>query len=196
MTIYKNQTDTIKKDNHYTENPTWIHSSLSYSVLKNSSQSKQNNISNIKIPDFPRNLEYILHSFLCDSSGDPINQIWEDKLKSAKLKISSMVYALTLREIIKRKNIFSIDEDICKIHTQQLALANSPSFNKYSLNTEQLGLEKTVTSLEHEKRSEIVNCWKDMLLIQKDFIEAINEYLSLKRKMEVLEIDTRRYSND
>jgi len=144
----------------------------------------------------PKSLEQLLSPLLANSSNDPIDQIWEDKLKIARFKISSLVSALSLRENIKERNIYGIDEDICKIHTQQFALATSPSFDKYSINLDQIGLEKSVCSLEHEKRSEVVNCWKDIITMRKDLVEAINEYLSLKRKMDLLGIKTGRDSND
>lgn len=127
--------------------------------------------------------------------NNPIDQTWEDKLKIARLKISSLANTFYQRELIKRDNIWKIDEDICKIHTQQFTLAKSPSFDKYSINMDQIGLEKTICSLEHEKRSEITNFWKDILMIQKDFIEALNEYLSLKRKMDLLGITAKGYPN-
>ncbi|OVE78857.1 hypothetical protein BVY01_04285, partial [bacterium I07] len=50
-------------------------------------------------------------------------------------------------------------------------------------------LEKAVASLEGEKRSEKVACWKDSLALRNDLTEAIAEYLSIQRKARLLGLD-------
>jgi len=133
-----------------------------------------------------QSLESLLNSHRNNQPSDPINQIWQDNLRISRFKISSLLNALYSRDKIKGINIYQINEDICKIHTQQFSLANDSSIGQYSLNKDQFGFEKSVCSLEREKRTEIVNCWKDKLMMRKDLIEAISDYLSLKRKMGLL----------
>jgi len=202
MTIDKNIFGSTKSNTHYSGNlSSYFPGPSVYFLDINLNNRKKNTNANFISPGSASNtpsktLEQILSPLLANSSNDPVDQIWEDKLKIARFKISSLVGALYLREKIKKQNIYGIDEDICKIHTQQFALATSPSFDKYSINLDQIGLEKTVCSLEHEKRSEVVSFWKDVTSLRKDLVEAIDEYLSLKRKMELLEIKAERYSND
>ncbi|MCJ7813082.1 hypothetical protein MUP95_07185 [bacterium] len=190
----------VQNTNSYSSNINYLPIPLSYTsfpILEYKNISDKNNIIN-KTDEFKtthQNLEHILSYFNKNSSTDPINQIWQDKLKIARFKISSLVNALALRDQIKHNNIYHIGQDICKIHTHQFALEDSSLFG-YSINLAKFGLEKTACSLEGEVRSEIVSCWKDKLLMQKDLTEAIAEYLSLKRKMNLLGLNTKNSYND
>ena len=140
-------------------------------------------------------LESLISTIPKNQPSDPINHIWQDKLKIAQCQVSSLINAIDLRGKIKQENIYRINQDICNIHTQQFALQNSSPFGKYSITPDQSGLEKSVVNLEREKRSEIVGCWKDILMTRKDLIDAISDYLSLKRKMDLLGIQTRDNQN-
>jgi len=121
-----------------------------------------------------------------NQSSDPIHQIWQDKLRISRFKVSSLLKTLSLREKIKKENIYNINEDICKLHTIQFAMANDSSVGEYTGNMQNFGLEKAVGNLEREIRSEITGCWKDISMMRKDLIEATSDYLSLKRKMRLL----------
>jgi hypothetical protein len=142
-----------------------------------------------------QSLESLLHNPQKIKHSDPINQIWQDKLKISRFRISSLINALALREKIKHENIYRINYDICKIDTLKFAMANDSSLGRYTTNIYNTGLEKTVSGLEREKRTESIGCWKDILMMRKDLIEAVSEYLSLKRKMGLLGIKIKNNYN-
>jgi len=103
---------------------------------------------------------------------------------------------MSIRDKIRQDNIYRIDQDICKLHTQQFALGNGHSSGHYAVDPAHIGLEKTVISLEKEKRSEVIHCWSDLLSLRKDFTEALKDYLALKRKMNVLGIPIPKHQNE
>ncbi|OVE78787.1 hypothetical protein BVY01_04425 [bacterium I07] len=163
-----------------------------YSVLEmkpNTYWSEGANESEQSIHPVKKTIEKLINHLVGDSPTNPINCIWHDKLTIARFKISSLVHALYLREKLKSDNLYRIDQDICNIHTQQFALQDA-HFGQYSMNSAQFGLEKAVTGLESEKRSEAVGCWKDILGLRKDLTDAITEYLSIKRKTSLLGMDS------
>ncbi|OVE80175.1 hypothetical protein BVY01_00685 [bacterium I07] len=144
----------------------------------------------------PKNLTSILYSLSSASNNDLIPQIWKDKLTISRLKISSLLTALAYRKKLLRDSIYNIDNDICSLHTQQFALQDSSSLGKYSINPAQSGLEKSVVNLESEKRTQRSAFWKDATSIQEDLVNAISDYISLKRKMNLLGINSNNKEND
>ena len=143
-----------------------------------------------------QSLESLLSNTKNDPPTDPINHIWQDKLKLVRFKMSSLLNALNLRDQIKQDSLYDINQDICKIHTLQFAMANDSSLGKYTSNKYHLGLEKAVGNLERDKRSEVLSCWKDTVMMRKDLVDALREYMSLKRKMSLLGLRMNTKYND
>ena len=149
--------------------------------IEYTSTEKNDNLNNLP------SLESLVSIIARRQSADPIDQIWHDKLTILRLRLSSLIQSLRTRQKLKDDNIYNINKDICQIHTQQFSIKND-ALKKYSPSNELLGLEKAVCNLEGEKRSEVLNCWKDLSMIQRDLVECISDYISLKRKMNLLNI--------
>ncbi len=144
----------------------------------------------------PKSLDRLLSYFISSDIVDPIEQTWQDKLKIARFKISSLVNAINVRNKIREDNMYHINNDICSLHTAGFALDNNNPAGKYAVNTQKIGLEKAVAGLEKDKRSEIVGFWSDILLLRKDLTDAIHDYLALRRKMNLLGIQLPTYYHE
>ena len=117
---------------------------------------------------------------------DPLAQFLSSKREFLNKSLDEIVALINEREQIRNSNIYQIEKDICKVHTNMLNLP----WQRYNINFDNdkvyHRLQQLVMALNREKRAEDVACWKDVTHLKSYLRESLRESEQEKRKQAIL----------
>lgn len=121
---------------------------------------------------------------------DVLGNIFSDKARTSKATVKALLYEIKLRETLDSHLIGKIDDEICRQHTQLMGLDNmkvqySPYLAK-DANKTRSPLESNVLELEKQKRTEYLECWRDLMFLKKYLLSALKDYWNIVKKRDVL----------
>jgi DNA-binding transcriptional ArsR family regulator len=119
-----------------------------------------------------------------------LERVFSDKSKTLKSTVKALLNEITLREALDSHLLRKMDDEICRLHTDLMQLDNitsnySPDFEK-GLIKRKAQLENNALELEREKRSEYLECWRDLMFLKKYLHASLKDYWDLVKKSEVL----------
>lgn len=125
-----------------------------------------------------------------NSTSSFIDDIFFDRTQSHKSTIDEILSEIEERKQIKQKNCLEINRDMCKVETHLLELENLAN-GLYTLNfgRRRTALDHEIFNLESEKREQEVECWRDLVFLQKDLLATLGEYWASLRRKQVMEMD-------
>ena len=143
-------------------------------------------------PDLEQAVQSILSSQ--DPPSSSLEKIFTDKTRVLKASIKQLFNEINLRLKVNTDIINGIDEGICKCGTYleeirahcqrdyllQMTLAFQPR---------RTHLDSLVLDLEKQKRSELVECWRDIMFLKKYLMSTLSEYWTLSKRQELLASD-------
>jgi hypothetical protein len=113
-----------------------------------------------------------------DSSLDPTDEIFKDRLDLIRSKLELILLQLDQRKAINQKILYQIDKDSCKV--QSLNFEMGPG--AYEMGRERLTLEQMQFDLKRQKRMEEASYFKDTGLLNTQLKDTLIEYMEEKQK--------------
>jgi len=127
---------------------------------------------------------YESNSPKADNNDFDIDTIFEEKIKFSRLSTLQALSLITERELLRDKNVNSIDSRImyCQDSLSRLNMLKLPA--TYSRKID--GLQRSLFDLERQRRDEAVSSWKDTLVLKLSILEKLKDYQNLKRQGSLL----------
>ncbi len=105
-----------------------------------------------------------------------------NKKEVLRMKIESIKMMISERVKINNKKLDGIDNDILGCGNEICKLDHIPVNYNDSADKKRSNALKDRLKLETESRQEMSDCWKDLLFLRNDFINAIIEYQEMNKK--------------
>lgn len=121
--------------------------------------------------------------------GNIVDEIFEDKVQGLKATIDSILAQIEERKTLRVKNFRSILRGECKCDTEFLQLEDRLRFSCAAgpeADKAKATIQKGLFDLERERRFEDVSCWRDLVFLRKELINALREYQTAQRKQSML----------
>jgi GTP-binding protein EngB required for normal cell division len=119
-----------------------------------------------------------------------LERIFSNKTKSLKSTVTALLNEIELRRSLDSQLIQKIEEQICEQNTQIMQLdnlSNPYDFERFlDINAKKKNIESNVLELEKEKRKENLECWRDLMFLNKYLHSALKSYWDMAKKQEVL----------
>jgi hypothetical protein len=119
-----------------------------------------------------------------------LERVFSDKRKTLKATVKALLDEIKLRETLDTHLVTKIDDEICRLHTNQMQLDNlTPNYLsdfEKDIAKRKSQLENNVLELEKEKRTEYLECWRDLMFLKKYLHASLKDYWDLVKKSEVL----------
>lgn len=122
-------------------------------------------------------------------NSDVIDALFTDKVDATKFLILHLISQIREREIIKERNLESIDYDMGKFRTHLMQLEEIRLYHEiFDLERRRtkISLGEKIAGLEKEKRAEETSCWRDLTQLRKELMDSIKEYKTSSRKKELI----------
>lgn len=140
--------------------------------------------------DLMSNLEGIVFTAQPKKNDSALERLLSDKTKTLKATIKALFDEISLREKLDSHILHKIDDDICRQHTDLIQIKNLKP--QYSLELaknvykQKMQLEDNVLELEKQKRSEYLECWRDLMFLKKYLLSSLKDYWDLIKKKQML----------
>ena len=121
-------------------------------------------------------------------------KIFTDRTKSLKSTVKELLSEIERRENLSNDIKTRIDDDRSRcadyLHEAKFWTGNyNPDNNFLKRKT---NLEKQMFSFEEQKRTEDLNCWKDLMFIRKYLMSALQDYWKISKCRNALEYGATR----
>jgi hypothetical protein len=143
--------------------------------------------------DLKESLENIVFKEESKKGEGMLERVLSDKTKTLKSTIKALVNEIKLRESLNSHLLNNIDVDICRQHTymgQVKYMKGGYSIEqereKKKLNSK---FENNVLELEKDKRKEYLECWRDLMFMNKYLLSALKDYWDLTKRRSALGYD-------
>ena len=129
-----------------------------------------------------------------------VDRIFSDKGKTLKGTIKALFSEIQLRERLDTFLVYKIDEDATEqksqlAHLSSLRTHYNPELHKDTTKTRKQ-LESNVLELEREKRTEYLECWRDLMFMKKYLLTALKDYWDLSKKRNMLAYDFNKFAQN
>lgn len=121
-----------------------------------------------------------------------LNEVFRDRLDTVRLTLFDILYELNNRSNLDIRLSKNINEDICNLRAQLLALESWPIGGNQSVDRRRVALEDKIHELERDLRNHDIKRWQDMVALKKELRNTFREYKDLKRKMRIIEHGIKR----
>lgn len=117
-------------------------------------------------------------------------KVFSGKGKSLKATLKALSNEIILREKLDLHLLKKIDEDMIQQQSQldqlkSLRVHYVPELEK-EINSQKMQLENNVLELEKEKRTEYLECWKDLMSLKKYLLIALKDFWDVSKRRGVL----------
>ena len=120
----------------------------------------------------------------------PLEKLFDGKTKTLKATVKALFDEIKLRENLDTHLLNKIDEDICTQHTHLIQLDQLTAHYSIDLFLEtkkiRVKIEDKVLELEREKRTEYLECWRDLMFLKKYLLMALREYWDMAKRRELV----------
>jgi hypothetical protein len=123
---------------------------------------------------------------MSNENGQLIEQALSDRLKLLNKSIEDTLNLINERETIKKDVLSGLENEILK--ARNIILERSPriQYKQPSQDSMILDCQREIFRLEKAIIDENIDSWKDILLLKRDHIHQMNEYISLRNKLMLL----------
>ena len=132
-----------------------------------------------------------------EDSKDVAEMIFTDRTGSLKSTVKELLAEIERRETLHLDLKGRVDGDIskCGEYLQEAKFWTDRPYNPdTNFIKRKSNLEQQIFSLEEQKRTEDLTCWKDLMFLRKYLMSALKDYWKLSKCRSVLENEnTRRY---
>lgn len=119
-----------------------------------------------------------------------LENMFSDKARTLKASVNAILEEIKLREDLNGEQSRFINAEICRQHTELMQLENIRDCYPFDLTKDvdeaKVKIKTNVLELEREKRSEGLECWRDLMFLKKYLMVSLKDYWELVRKRGVL----------
>jgi len=143
--------------------------------------------------DLGKTLEGIVFEKPSEKKATALERIFSDKTRTLKAGVKALLDEIETREALDKHLIEKIDEEIGQ--QRQCLLDINMLEESYHFTTVEevrklkVDIEDRLLNLEQEKRKEELECWRDLMFLQKYLMSSLKEYWDLVKRGEVLGSD-------
>lgn len=119
-----------------------------------------------------------------------VETIFTDRTRSLKSTVNELLAEIERRENLHADLKSKIGDDLykCGEYIQEVKfLTNSPYNLDTNFTSRKTSLESQMLSLEEQKRTEDLTCWRDLMFLKKYLMFALKDYWKLSKSKAVLE---------
>ena len=124
------------------------------------------------------------------SANNVVETIFTDRTRSLKSTVNELLAEIERRENLHADLKSRIGDDICRCgeYLQEVKFWTDRPYNPdTNFTSRKTNLEKQIFSLEEEKRTEDLTCWRDLMFLKKYLMSALKDYWKLSKCRAVLE---------
>ena len=125
-----------------------------------------------------------------NTANSVVETIFTDRTRSLKSTVNKLLAEIELRENLHADLKSRIDDDICKCggYLQEVKFWTDRPYNPdTNFTSRKTNLENQIFSLEEQKRTEDLTCWRDLMFLKKYLMSALKDYWKLSKSRAVLE---------
>jgi hypothetical protein len=122
-------------------------------------------------------------------STDILKDILTDKLSFLRDVIAELKAQIAEREELKKRISDKLDQGHCLLQTYLYELDTWPRGANRSIEQRKIALEREISNLSKEMRSEKVACFRDIALLKRDLRQFQREYRNELRRVKMLGIE-------
>jgi hypothetical protein len=138
-----------------------------------------------------KSLETIVSDSDSKKSPSLLENLISDKAKTLKASVNALLEEVGLRENLNVFHFRKIDGEISRLHSDLMNLENICDSHPFDLTGDlteaRFRIKADVLELERERRSEGIECWRDLMFLKKYLMGALKDYWELARRRGVLE---------
>lgn len=138
-----------------------------------------------------KSLETIVSQAKANTHKQTLDNMISDKVKNLKSTVLALLEEIDLRKNLNLSNLKKLNKEIRYQNTQMMQLENIVDHHPFDLTKEldekRARIESNVLELEKEKRSEGIECWRDLMFLKKYLMRSLKDYWELSRRREVLQ---------
>lgn len=119
-----------------------------------------------------------------------VETIFTDRTRSLKSTVNELLAEIECRENLHADLKSKIGDDLyrCGEYLQEVKFfTNSPYNLDTNFTSRKTGLESQMLSLEEQKRTEDLTCWRDLMFLKKYLMFALKDYWKLSKSKAMLE---------
>ncbi|MBU2464692.1 MAG: hypothetical protein KJ844_11490, partial [Candidatus Edwardsbacteria bacterium] len=129
-----------------------------------------------------------------EKPSSDLDEIFSNKTKVLKSTIKQLFNEINLRFQVDKDIFQSITDDICACYTflEEVKLHVGRGYDMemvLSLMPRRSQLETQIFDLKKQKRTEALECWRDMMIVKKYLMMALSEYWKLSKRQQLLSSD-------
>lgn len=144
----------------------------------------------------PLDLEQTVLSIISsdDIPSSTLESLFTNKTKVLKSTIKELFGEIILRFQVDKDIFTGIDDDICQCDTLldeiKSHLGRGYDIEKVlAFMPKRTQLESLILDLNKQKRTEALECWRDLMFIKKYLMSALSEYWTLSKRQQLLSSD-------
>ena len=139
-------------------------------------------------------LERIVLSPEPDTERGMIDKVFSDKNITLKATVKALFNEILTRERLDSVIQKDIDFDLCKTgsYLEQIREITKRQYSpdlEIAFSRRRTQLESRLIDLDKEKRSEYLNCWKDLAYLSKGLLSALKDYWNLSNRKSFLNLE-------
>ena len=146
-----------------------------------------------KHKEIKKSLEDIVSNSGPDKKSHALENMLSDKAKTLKASVVALLEEIKLRQDLNTSHFSKMDFEIRKLHSELMNLDNIvlcyPDDLFKDVDEARNRIKADVLELEKEKRSEGLECWRDLMFLKKYLMGALKDYWELARRRGMLESD-------
>lgn len=125
-----------------------------------------------------------LSASIPNQADDSLDSFFTDKVSDLGERIESIKSRIEERNKLKEDNLSRLFKDELKFSTYLTQLKGSSG---YFMDNKRRGfLEDKLNGISHERRSEAVHCFRDLMFLEKELNESLKEYSALKQRQKLV----------
>ena len=140
--------------------------------------------------ELKKSLEVIASSPEPKRKNSLLEDMFSDKARTLKASVNALLEEIQLREDLNTSHFGKIDGEVRRLHTELMNLANIgdcyPGDLTSDVDEAKVKIKADVLELEKERRSEGLECWRDLMFLKKYLMGSLKDYWELVRRREVL----------
>lgn len=141
--------------------------------------------------ELKKSLEEIVSNFDSEKKPTLLEDMLSDKAKTLKASVNALLEEIVLREDLNASQFKKMNGEICRQHTELMSLENIrdcyPEDLFKDVDEAKAKIKANVLELEREKRSEGLECWRDLMFLKKYLMVSLKDYWELVRRRGMLE---------
>jgi hypothetical protein len=129
-----------------------------------------------------------------EKPSSTLDEIFSNKTKVLKSTIKQLFNEINLRFQVDKDVCQSITDDFCACYAfleeEKLHVGRGYDMEMVlSLMPRRSQLETQIFDLKKQKRTEALECWRDMMVLKKYLMMALSEYWKLSKRQQLLSSD-------